>query len=192
MNYPECLPENIAEKLRNVDGVTEVRLRDGQAVIVNFGGRRYYLCDGGFTRQISGAFIFEDSCDEVIRRACGGSVYAYETMLADGYFTLSDGTRVGVAGDYVKANGVFQSFTSLCFRVPCELRFPDVSVLTELYASGGSVVFVGPTWWSRTNGMNYRQTILLPIATSYAARTSVTHSRSPCEVCLRSGSSATR
>lgn len=51
MNYPECLPENIAEKLRNVDGVTEVRLRDGQAVIVNFGGRRYYLCDGGFTRQ---------------------------------------------------------------------------------------------------------------------------------------------
>ena len=33
MNYPECLPENIAEKLRNVDGVTEVRLRDGQAAV---------------------------------------------------------------------------------------------------------------------------------------------------------------
>lgn len=153
MNYPECLPENIAEKLRNVDGVTEVRLRDGQAVIVNFGGRRYYLCDGGFTRQISGAFIFEGSCDEVIRRACGGSVYAYETMLADGFFTLSDGTRVGVAGDYVKANGVFQSFTSLCFRVPHELRFPDVSVLAELYASGGSVVFVGPPSSGKTTAL---------------------------------------
>ena len=155
MNYLDCLPTEIAEVLRGVMDVNEVRLRNGQAVIVNVDGKRYYVANDGLTVDKNKASVFGGSCDEIVRRACNGSIYAYETMLANGYFTLCDGTRVGVGGDYVADNKVFRSFRSLCFRVPHLVSFPSIDVCRML-SEEQCVAFVGPPSSGKTTALrNY-------------------------------------
>lgn len=152
MNYLDCLPTEIVEVLRGVGGVSEVRLRNGQAVVVNVDAKRYYVASDGLTADKNKALVFDGSCDEVVRRACNGSIYAYETMLASGYFTLCDGTRVGVGGDYVADNKVFRSFRSLCFRVPHLVSFPQNEVCRAL-AEEQCVAFVGPPSSGKTTAL---------------------------------------
>lgn len=143
MNYLECLPNDIRNILSKIDDVREIRLRDGQAVRVNVEGQWRWLCKDGLTVDKRKAFIFEEGCNEVVHRACDGSVYVYEHMIADGYFTLSDGARIGVSGKYVLVNKVFTSFSSLCIRVPHNVKCISDEICEKL-SDESCVVFVGP------------------------------------------------
>lgn len=143
MNYLECLPPYVQTVLCRFADVQEIRLRDGQAVRVNVSGQWRWLCNDGLTTDKSKAFIFEERCEEVVECACEGSIYVYENMLADGYFTLGDGARIGVCGRYVSANKVFGSFTSLCIRVPHNVKCLTAEMSDKL-SHERCVVFVGP------------------------------------------------
>lgn len=116
MNCTDCLPQEIGAYLKNVQELRELRLRNGKAIKVNVGGRWFWLGKNSLLTSPQRALRFENICDDFVKKACNQSVYAYEKMLAQGFFTLSDGSRVGVCG-VVGASGTFKKYTSLCVRL---------------------------------------------------------------------------
>ena len=115
MKLLDCLPNELAEYLDEIDDVRELRVRDGCPVKINVAGRWYYLGkNGGFVCAAHLALIVNRICDGIVK-----AVYAYEKSLANGYFTLEDGVRVGVCGQMSGADArVFRRYSSLCFRIP--------------------------------------------------------------------------
>lgn len=140
MNFAECLPAEVSDYVGKLNGVRELRLRNGKGIRLNVDGKWFWLGKNALLTSPERALRWECLCDDFVKRACNQSVFAYEKMLAQGFFTLSDGTRIGVCG-IVGANSTFQSYTSLCVRtakfVTCvEQDFCDSVVVAGPPGSG--------------------------------------------------------
>lgn len=119
MKLFDCLPNEIAERIKDVRDIRELRVRNNSAVKLNIAGRWYYLCTNNLSTSPQHALIVGEICEDIVKKVCGASVYAYENKLASGYFSLDDGVRVGVCGHMFGSDKrVFQRYTSLCFRIP--------------------------------------------------------------------------
>lgn len=149
MKYLECLPTQIADRLKGLGDIREIRIRNGCAVKVNIKGAWYYLSTVGVVSNENGAIVVGDICDEIVTKACNNSVYAYEKMLASGFFTLEDGARVGVCG-YIAGSSqtVFQKYTSLCLRIPHNVSCVDSETYRRCVK--GNVVVIGPPGSGKT------------------------------------------
>lgn len=143
MKYYECLPQNIGYYIATLNDVRELRVRNGKPIRINVGGKWYFVGERVLTQNVINSIVLGDVCDEIVNTACNNSIYAYERMLAQGYFTLEDGCRIGVVGRVagVDAN-IFQRYTSLCFRIPHCVNCVDDKTVMEL--SKGSVIVIGP------------------------------------------------
>lgn len=142
MKLFDCLPNYIADELVNVGDLRELRIRNGGAIKVNVSGRWYYVAKGALSLTANKAITPGCVCDDIVKKACNNSVYAYEKTLADGFFTLDDGVRVGVCGEVFGANrSVFRSYTSLCFRIPHYVNCVSLDVLKK--CEGGNVLVLG-------------------------------------------------
>ena len=149
MKLFDCLPINIVEALYPLKDVRELRIRNNRAVKVNVVGQWYYVCSSGLTQNVSKAIVVEDVCDRIVRLACNNSVYAYEKMLAKGFFTLEDGVRVGVCGHVAGSHDVvFRKYTSLCFRIPHYVSCVDDVTFSR--CQKGNVVVIGPPCSGKT------------------------------------------
>ncbi len=132
MKLLECLPVEIAEALRRIDDIRELRIRNGGAVKINVSGRWYYLGDGALCTSTRNAITLGKVCDDILNIACANSMYAHEKSLSNGYFTLEDGTRIGVCGQVAgSGENIFQSYTSLCFRIPHYVNCADGKLLNK-------------------------------------------------------------
>ena len=149
MKLMDCLPSELSYVLGMQKDIREIRLRNGRAVRVNVGGQWYFVGKHGLVQQQSSATVLGEICDGVVKRACNNSIYAYEKMLAKGFFTLEDGVRVGVCGQVAgSGEAVFQKYTSLCFRVPHHVNCVDNATLTQ--CAKGNVVVIGPPCSGKT------------------------------------------
>lgn len=115
------LPNDIRSALDNLNYncLTEIRLRKGQPVIIQYRGEYNYIGRFGLCRQ-SEAIICGD-VQSVLAEAMEGSVYAYSEQLKNGFITVSGGVRIGIAGEYVtegKNLTAVKGVTSLCIRIP--------------------------------------------------------------------------
>ena len=143
MKLAECLPSSLSDKLSSIHGIREIRIRDNRAVKVNVKGQWYFVGEKALVQRSENALILGEVCDGVIIKACNNSVYAYEKMLAKGFFTLEDGVRIGVCGVVAgERDKVFQKYTSLCFRIPHYVSCVDGDVLAQ--CRRGNSVVIGP------------------------------------------------
>ena len=118
------LPIDIRSALDNLNCnyLTEIRLRRGQPVIIQYRGEYNYIGRFGICRQ-SEAIVCGD-VQSVLTEAMEGSVYAYSEQLKNGFITVSGGVRIGVAGEYVtegKSVTAVKGVTSLCIRIPHDI-----------------------------------------------------------------------
>ncbi|MBP3665769.1 MAG: hypothetical protein J6K29_01840 [Clostridia bacterium] len=109
---PPRITAALLEALRGETGmVEEIRLRAGRRASLTVGGRNI----------MTEAILTEPELSALLTRMCGGSLYAYSQTIHEGYITLPDGVRVGVAGRAVCENrrviGVCE-ITGLCIRLP--------------------------------------------------------------------------
>lgn len=85
MKLWDCLPKAVGDKLRGVTNLREIRLRNDKPVKVNVGGQWYTVGDKGLFATDKNAPLLDETCDDIVKRACNNSVYAYEKMLAKGF-----------------------------------------------------------------------------------------------------------
>ncbi len=108
-----CLPWRLQDELNRLspNKLDELRLRaEGVCGIV---------CD---RREIRlKARLTRGETDEIFKRLCGGSIYAYADSIKQGFITLPGGVRIGVCGRAVTEKGHIVSvydISSLCLRIP--------------------------------------------------------------------------
>lgn len=122
--------------------LSEVRVR---------GGRRASLSLFSQGELVNLPIDYVASSDEVsgiLGRACGGSVYAFEEGLKEGYVSLGEGVRLGVCGKAVVKEGVLCALSavdSLVFRLPA-VRSTKKEALARFFLShyGGVLLFSPP------------------------------------------------
>lgn len=144
MSYFQYLPLRLLPILNALPpdllrAVTEVRLRKDRPFSVTADGKTLPLSARGTPCAPEHALKNTASdLAETLEKLTGGSLYAYEESLSQGFLTLPDGCRAGIAGDFVRTpNGFsFREITSISLRVA--RFFPRfASELTDYYAENG-------------------------------------------------------
>ena len=94
------------------EGLSEIRLRAGRPVQLRGAGWEW----------ISEGCLPPDALGAIVTALMDYSVYARECELAQGFFTMGDGCRVGVCGRMIGAGrGAMASIGSICIRCAREM-----------------------------------------------------------------------
>ncbi len=134
--------------------VHEIRLRSGRPVV--FSTANGPLLAQNLIPKAADALgpISQERLQECFYALCERSVHSYERQLAEGFFTLPGGHRVGVAGlfhyteDRLKG---FQAVTSLNLRVARAIFLPLPQELTDYLHNGfRGMMVVGPPGSGKT------------------------------------------
>lgn len=119
---------------------SEVRIRRGRIASLS-------LYRAGHLVNLPLRFCAErEDMRQTLARATGGSAYAYEEELKEGFFTVEGGVRVGVAGEVSTANGALTltSVESLVFRLPVARASADALYSFYEAHTGGILLFAPP------------------------------------------------
>ena len=111
---PERLRREIDAVRRSSDGFDDA-LRE----IRMHAGRLSHLVLGDRTTPLS-VLLSGEELTGFVRTVSGGSLYAYADRLSEGYLPLPDGSRAGIAGDFVCDGGRIvgvRAITSVVIRV---------------------------------------------------------------------------
>lgn len=150
----QALPPALAEALNGLPSchasrVQEIRLRAEQPAQFTMNGK-LVPCQKYLPRNSLLSHIRTSLLQDCFLQLCRRSVYAYESELRQGFFTVAGGNRIGVAGSW-NGNG-FSAITSLNLRVArwvtCQLPQPVITYLSE-NACGGLLI-AGPPGSGKT------------------------------------------
>ena len=145
----QLLPERIRRAAASLPVETrgaaeELRLRCGAEPSL-------LLPEGEITLSQCGAVRGED-LSEVLERTTGCSLHAHADELRRGFLIARGGARVGVCGTAVIADGrvsALRALSSLCIRVPRQIRSAGEGVLPSL-TGVGSVLILSPPGGGKT------------------------------------------
>lgn len=104
----------------NYDKITEIRLRRGQPVIIEYKGEYKYISANGLADK-SNERIGIEEIEPIINSATGGCIYNFVEQMKSGFITVEHGIRIGIAGEYVTQGGEvisIKNVTSLNVRIP--------------------------------------------------------------------------
>lgn len=146
MRLAECVPKAVGNILLT-ENVNEIRIRNNCPVRICVDGDWFWVGKNGLEKSAVWGVAVGEVCDEIVKNACQNSIFAYEKMLVNGYFTLEDGCRIGVCGD-MSAERCFRKFTSLCVRVPKVVRCVSDAVFEA--AKTGCLIVVSPPSCGKT------------------------------------------
>ena len=129
------------------EDVLEVRLRAGRQA-------QYRRRDG----DSFGATIAADRLRSILSALADHNLHAREAELAQGYFTMDDGCRVGVCGRLVRdgERSVMTAVGSLCVRVCREIPGTADGFYDALFDEGGiplSALIVSPPGMGKTTAL---------------------------------------
>ena len=116
------LPDDVRNALEhlNYNYLSEIRLRRGQPVIIEYRGEYKYINALGVT-DTTNNLITVTEIDPIILSATNGCIYNYTEQMKNGFITVGHGIRIGIAGEYVTQNGqvtAIKEITSLNIRIP--------------------------------------------------------------------------
>lgn len=138
----DILPRKINSAIKelSLDKLYEIRLRAGRATTVNYGGEFFYLTERGLSADHSSAITTDSGeLNETVVRAVGGSLYAANDDIKEGFVTIGGGVRIGIVGECVTADErikTVKNFGSLTVRFPHEIKGAAKPVM-ELLTRGG-------------------------------------------------------
>ena len=127
-----CLPPPLCDAVKKCGAFVaeEIRLHSGRVATVTCGGKNYY----------TNIQLKEREVNDILHRMCGGSLYAYEESINNGYIALEGGIRVGICGSAAlesdKVIGVSR-ITGLIVRIPHRHRISVKPILQELERGEG-------------------------------------------------------
>ena len=145
MSVFEMLPVDITKRLVSCkiaeQDLREIRIRynRGLCVTTSDGGKMIGL-NGGYTGKESQAFcVTEQLLRDTLNRLTGYSLYAFEEEIRQGFFTVSGGHRVGVAGHAVFEQGKMLRLTEIGYlniRIAHEIKNCSKKLYDVLFGQG--------------------------------------------------------
>ena len=120
-----------------IDKLNEIRLRLNKKIVMVIKNKAYFLSQEGLCGQENKAMTASKSLiDEIIKRACENSVYAYSDEIKQGFITTKGGLRIGLAGEGVIENNsikTLKNINSLAIRIPHEIEGCAESIMPYLF-----------------------------------------------------------
>lgn len=146
---PECAARRVCENMKRI---TAVRLRAGKPV-------QLVYKDGDELLHVTDKQTFMG----IVSRMLGHSLYARQKELSMGYFTLDDGSRVGISGSFA-ADGprMLEDISGINIRVAREVIGCADGIIDELEKCRGAVI-ISPPGLGKT-------TVLRDIARQFSER----------------------
>lgn len=94
----------------------EIRIRIGQAIVFNISNSLMFLSNNGLTKNINdGIVASREFIEKVIYIACENSVYAVNNQLKEGFITVKNGIRIGIAGEVVYENNNVNTIKNISY-----------------------------------------------------------------------------
>ncbi len=114
----EYLPNSLIKELKKfgLENINEIRIRLNSKISIISHGRNYIL-DLRIKSQ--------NEIEDVVFKACNGSIYSHDEDIKNGFITTDRGERIGLAGEFViKDNRVtaIRKFSSLVIRIPSQIN----------------------------------------------------------------------
>ncbi len=132
-------PQYFLKSLERVplDKVNEIRLRLNKKIVLAIGNKSYYLSQSGLTGNGESALCADKILiDEIFKRACESSVYAYADQIKNGFITTKGGIRVGLAGEGVYEKNFIKTLKNidgLAIRIPHQVEGCARGVMSYLF-----------------------------------------------------------
>ncbi len=133
------LPDDLKNALENLNYnlLTEIRIRRGQPVLIEYMGAYKKINSFGIAEDGRSCISVND-INPIIFAATGGCIYNYAEQMKSGFITVEHGIRIGLAGEYVTQNGEVQTIknlTSLNIRIPHIIKNCSDFIYNSLYLS---------------------------------------------------------
>lgn len=136
--------------------ICELRLREGNPVVVNVLGENYYLGRDKLTKNSGEALtVSRGFLSSVIQKISSNSIYTINDQMIDGYVTIAGGIRVGVCGEVVSVDGkvrTLKNISSLNFRFPHSVHNCSLPIYNYVVGSNGvnNTLIVSPPGAGKT------------------------------------------
>ena len=120
--------------------VEELRLHRDRYTTVTYEKRNYN----------TGVCLRESEMNAILRAMCGGSLYAFEETIVQGYLTMRGGIRVGICGSAAVEKGEIigvNNISGLMVRIPHAVSVsadPILRLLQTNRACGGILLYAPP------------------------------------------------
>ncbi len=137
-----CLPPHFCDAILRTHAtpIEEIRLHKGRMLTVT-SKQKNLGC---------GIVVGEGELQDIFTRMCGGSLYAYEQTIRQGYIPLEGGIRVGVCGSAACEDGKIigvHNITGLMIRIPHALPVETDTLLRSFFADRvqhGMLIYAPP------------------------------------------------
>ena len=123
----------------------EIRLRIGCPVALTTNTEILYLTNRGTVEN----FINNESCiaskkdvSESFKMLCGYSIYSFQDEIKNGFITIKNGHRVGIAGTAVVQNGsifTVKDVSSLNYRIARQIKGVASPIVDRLFGDSGII-----------------------------------------------------
>lgn len=130
----------------DLEKITEIHIRAGGAFSISFRFCEIYLNIHGQTTKYP-VICTQEEVDECVERLCDSSYHSHEDEIKNGYISLKNGMRAGVAPTFSSSGEVY-SVNSVNIRLPREIH----GVSDALYAvtQGASTLIFSPPGVGKT------------------------------------------
>ena len=134
------LPDDVKSAIAylNFNYLSEIRLRRGQPVIIEYKGEYKYINAFGIAFNQSNLITVKE-LEPIILSATNGCIYNFTEQMKSGFITVGHGIRIGIAGEYVTQGGevnAIKNITSLNIRIPHNITNCADSVVKNLFFGG--------------------------------------------------------
>lgn len=133
----KILPSRLCEAIERISPeiVEEIRLHsDRQTTLTCFGENLF-----------TGIVLSRDEMQEILKKMCGGSLYAHVHTIAQGYLCLEDGIRVGVCGSAAIEDGRIigvNAISGLTVRLPHRIEVNVDPIVPYLQGKSGKGILI--------------------------------------------------
>ena len=154
----DCFGEKLKFLLQKEDweGINEIRVRTGSAVILKKGAEEFFMGPGGLrTKDIASAYRADRAdVEEMVNMISCYSLYAFSNQLKEGFITVPGGHRAGLAGSAVtdgREIGTIKNISSAALRIASQRKGCASGLVKNIFSDGlKSVLIVSPVCGGKT------------------------------------------
>ena len=148
MNWIETLkkylPDKVCTALAGIDpmvlnGIEEIRMRAAKPLMIYTCQNGSCVCPNGALSDTDGMVIMPEDISQTFNAITGKSPYAFADEISQGFLTLCNGIRAGIAGSAVLTNGPVRQYkviTGINFRIPTQAIGVSQKLLPYIMHSG--------------------------------------------------------